>query len=78
MVDLRLSTAVSVTIKTYVCDSQTQTKTNGERVNHAGSMLLNVLTVMQMRVLSYSSLLMAQPAAKVLQRHSQIVTVVSE
>ena len=36
-------TAVSVAITNYACDSQTQTKTNGEWANHAGSMLLECL-----------------------------------
>ena len=38
---LGTSTAASVPITNYACDSQTQTKTNGEQANHAGSMLLD-------------------------------------
>ena len=34
---------MSVAIKTYAYDSQTKTKTNGERANHVGSMLLECL-----------------------------------
>ena len=41
--DLRLRTAASVAIKTYACDSQTKTKTNGEWANHVGSMFLECL-----------------------------------
>ena len=40
---LGFRTAVSVTITTYACDSQTQAKTNGEWANHAGSILLGCL-----------------------------------
>ena len=36
-------TAVSISITNFACDSQTQTMTNGEWANHAGSMLLGSL-----------------------------------
>ena len=60
-------TAASVAITNYACDIQTQTKTNGEWANHAGSMLLGSLDS-DADESFYSYLPMVQPATKLLQR----------